>query len=150
MITNQPVTPLLVLATCCCLALCGPAVAADEEIDEDAEATELAKTVQNPLANLITVPLQANFNNGVGPDDRQVFNLNVQPVIPIPGEKWNIITRTIIPINSVPVGATDSVFGLGDTSLSLFWSPAKASALTWGRPRRAPARPRPLSPCRRR
>jgi len=96
------------------------------------EASELAKKIQNPLANIISVPMQANFNNGVGPYDRTFFNLNVQPVIPFPGEKWNIITRTIIPINSVPQGETNSVFGFGDTSLSVFWSPAKASNLTWG------------------
>jgi len=40
--------------------------------------------------------------------------------------------QVIIPVNSVPVGATDSVFGIGDTNFSLFWSPAKASNLTWG------------------
>ena len=67
MITNRPVSklriPLLVLATCCCLALCGSAVAADAEEsqatgeDRDAQADKLAKAVQNSLANLITVPL---------------------------------------------------------------------------------------------
>jgi hypothetical protein len=61
-----------------------------------------------------------------------MFNLNVQPVIPFPGEKWNIITRTIIPVNSVPVGQTDSVFGIGDTSLSIFFSPNKGGSVTWG------------------
>ncbi len=92
----------------------------------------MAKQIQNPLAELISVPFQANYNTGVGVDDRTFFNLNVQPVIPFPGEKWNVISRTIIPINSAPLGATDSVFGIGDTSFSLFWSPAKASQLTWG------------------
>ena len=90
--------------------MCGSATAGDI----GAEESELAKTVQNPLANLITLPLQFNYNTGVGDDDRTFFNLNVQPVIPFPGEKWNIITRTIIPVNSVPVGETDSVFGIGD------------------------------------
>jgi len=103
-----------------------------EAVGQDAEAAELAKAAQNPLANLITFPLQANWNDGAGEYDRRIFNLNIQPVIPIAGEKWNIITRTIIPVNSVPVGETDAVFGIGDTSLSLFWSPAKASSLTWG------------------
>ncbi len=96
------------------------------------DADELARQVQNPLATLVTLPLQANFNDGVGEYDRQQFNLNVQPVVPFPGEKWNVISRTIIPINSVPVGETDSTFGIGDTSLSLFWSPAKADKLVWG------------------
>jgi hypothetical protein len=132
-------TPLLVLAICCWLALWVSAAAAESASGVDpAEHDEagLAKTIQNPLANLISLPLQFNFNNGARPpgstQDRRFFNLNVQPVIPYPGEKWNIISRTIIPLNSVPMGDTDSVFGFGDTSLSLFWSPAKASALTWG------------------
>ena len=140
----------MTMALCCLLVMpSGPAEAegvqqeAAKEVVEDqealaeaegkdAEAAALAKAVQNPLASLITLPMQANFNDGAGPYDRRIFNLNIQPVIPITGEKWNIITRTIIPINSVPVGETDSEFGIGDTSLSLFWSPAKPSSLTWG------------------
>jgi len=125
----------------------GSSAAAEGEITsetdpaEEDDASDLAKTVQNPLANLVSLPLQFNFNNGVdtGPiaggdlsGGRMFFNLNVQPVIPFPGEKWNIISRTIIPINSVPLDAIDSVFGLGDVNFSLFWSPAKASKLVWG------------------
>ena len=96
------------------------------------ESADLAKAVQNPLANLVSLPFQANFNNGFGPYGRQQFNLNIQPVVPFPGKTWNIISRTIIPVNSVPQGQTDSVFGIGDTSFSLFWSPANASKLIWG------------------
>jgi hypothetical protein len=120
MSTRTPV----ILATLCLLALWTPVLAQD--------AAELAKKVQNPLANLVTLPFQANFNDGVGPYDRTAFNLNVQPVVPFPGEKWNVIARAIIPVNSVPQGETDSTFGIGDTSLSLFWSPAKAGKLVWG------------------
>jgi len=116
------------LVACCCLALGGVAAAAEPAND----AAALAKVAQNPLATMVTLPLQANYNGGVGPYDRTMFNLNVQPVIPFPGENWNVITRTIIPINSVPVGMTDSEFGLGDTNFSIFWSPAKDDKLIWG------------------
>ena len=122
-------TKLIVFATCCVLVLSGSAAAQQGRDDEQAD---LAKTVQNPLANLVSLPLQFNFNDGVGEFDRRFFNLNVQPVIPFPGEKWNIISRTIIPVNSVPVDEFDSVFGIGDINISTFWSPAKASSLTWG------------------
>jgi len=120
-----------VFAACCLLAFCGFAAAQDQEA-ADKESSDLAKTIQNPLAALVSLPFQANYNRGVGEHERTFFNLNIQPVIPFPGEKWNVISRTIIPLNSVPSGDTDSTFGLGDTSLSVFWSPAKASSLTWG------------------
>ena len=108
--------------------------AANASAQDSVEADEaaLAQTIQNPLASVISLPLQFNFNEGIGQYDRRFFNLNVQPVIPYPGDKWNLITRTIIPMNSVPVGETDSVFGFGDTSFSLWWSPAKAGSVTWG------------------
>jgi hypothetical protein len=118
----------LILAIGCWLVLCGPAAAQDA----GADASELAKKIQNPLAAMITLPLQANYNTGAGPYERTLFNMNVQPVIPITGENWNVIARTIIPINSVPRGETDSTFGVGDTNLSLYFSPAKSGKLTWG------------------
>ena len=99
---------------------------------QEASTDELAKAAQNPLATMVTLPLQANFNNNVGPFERRFFNLNVQPVVPIKGEKWNLITRTILPVNSAPQGEFDSTFGLGDTSLQLFFSPASSGKLTWG------------------
>ncbi|MGB5296173.1 MAG: hypothetical protein WBP34_14590, partial [Thermoanaerobaculia bacterium] len=51
----------------CWLALGGTALAQEA----DADAAALAKAAQNPLATLVTLPLQANFNNGFGPYDRQ-------------------------------------------------------------------------------
>jgi len=108
------------------------ASAQDSKEEAAPDAANLAQQIQNPLASLVSLPLQFNFNEGVGPYDRRMFNLNVQPVIPFPGESWNIITRTIMPVNSVPVGATDSVFGIGDTTLSIFMSPAGSGSVTWG------------------
>jgi len=126
---------LRTIAILCCLAPC-IAAAAEGAGDQAATQEELAKTVQNPLATLITLPFQLNINDGARPpgstDDRRVFNLNIQPVIPYPGDKWNIITRTIIPFNSVPQGDADSTFGLGDVNLSIFWSPAKPGNFIWG------------------
>lgn len=63
------------------------------------DETELAKKTQNPVADLISVPLQNNFNFDAGPRDATIYVLNVQPVIPLKlTEDWNLITRIITPI----------------------------------------------------
>ncbi len=101
--------------------------------NEDAE--KLAKAVQNPVADLISVPFQNNFNFGFGPRDVTQWVLNVQPVIPIRlNEDWNLITRTILPIINQPSPApgVPSAFGLGDINPSFFFSPAKSGKFIWG------------------
>jgi hypothetical protein len=72
----------LALAIVCSLTLSGAASAQEAATD----AAALAKAVQNPQATLVTLPLQANYNTGAGPYDRTLFNLNVQPVVPFPGD----------------------------------------------------------------
>ena len=105
------------------------------QTEEDSANEELAKKAQNPIANMISVPIQNNTSYGIGDDDRTANVLNIQPVIPIGlGEKWNLITRTIIPIVTVPdFTATEksSITGLSDITLSLFFAP-KESKLIWG------------------
>ncbi|MFO1452685.1 MAG: hypothetical protein U1F61_31250 [Opitutaceae bacterium] len=114
-----------------------PAESDDTSGSEGAAArTEaLAKAAQNPLANLISVPFQNNFNFGVGPNDVTQYILNVQPVIPISlNEDWNLITRTIMPIINQPSPApgVPSAFGLGDINPTVFLSPATSGKLIWG------------------
>jgi hypothetical protein len=108
---------------------------AAEPVDDPKTTEELAKESQNPIANLISVPFQNNFNFGVGPNDATQWILNVQPVIPITLNKdWNLITRTIVPIINQPSPAAGipSASGLGDINASLFFSPANSSKLLWG------------------
>jgi hypothetical protein len=93
----------------------------------------LARASQNPVASLISLPLQNNFLFQEDTGDL-LYNLNVQPVIPFSlNEEWNLITRTIFPffaLESAPSGF-DSV-GLGDINTSLFLSPANSRGLIWG------------------
>jgi hypothetical protein len=105
----------------------------------DEDATELAKKTQNPVADLISVPFQSNFNFNTGEKDATVYVLNVQPVIPIKlTPEWNLITRTIMPIINQPSlfpgpnSISGSAWGLGDINPSFFLSPAKPGALIWG------------------
>jgi hypothetical protein len=99
----------------------------------DTEA--LAKAAQNPVASMISVPLQNNTAFGAGPYDRTLNVLNIQPVIPISiSENWNLITRIIQPIVWQPNVSQTSQgwFGLGDMNPTFFFSPAKPSKLIWG------------------
>ncbi len=105
----------------------GPAQAED--------ASELAHLVQNPIAKVISLPLQNNLTYGVGPEQDSENVLNIQPVLPFSlGDDWQMISRTIIPLVHQPelapgAGSTD---GLGDVSLSLYLSPAKSGSIIWG------------------
>ena len=102
---------------------------------EGSNTEALAKEAQNPVANMISVPFQNNFNFGIGPNKVTQWNLNFQPVIPISlSEDWNLITRTILPIINQPAPAPGlrSAFGLGDLNPTLFLSPAKSGKFIWG------------------
>ena len=101
-----------------------------------AESTEeLQKAAQNPIADLISIPLQNNFNFGVGPQDKMQYVGNIQPVVPFhASENWNVITRTIVPLVYQPELApgVGDVFGLGDIQFTAFLSPAKPGEFIWG------------------
>jgi hypothetical protein len=93
-----------------------------------AGAADLAQQLTNPVADLISVPFQFNYDEGFGPKDAGRSVLNIQPVIPISlNEHWNVISRTILPIVHLDSTADgiDSETGLGDTVQSLFFSPKK-------------------------
>ncbi|MGO4839519.1 transporter, partial [Rhizobiaceae sp. 2RAB30] len=98
----------------------------------------MAKQLANPVASLISVPLQNNFDWGAGVNGNGfAYTLNIQPVIPISiSEDWNLISRTILPVayrDYLPPPDGDS-FGLGDTTQSLFLSPKAPGpgGLIWG------------------
>jgi len=120
---------------------------------------DLAKKLQNPVAALISVPIQSNFDFGLGPSHTGWrYTLNMQPVIPISLTKdWNLISRTILPVISqhnavgapieaageevevIPSGRRRAAVdvnqeGLGDTVQSFFFSPVKPGpgGIIWG------------------
>jgi hypothetical protein len=105
-----------------------PVLAHAQESEHD-----LAVKLSNPVANLISVPLQFNYDCCLGPVDGGRTVLNIQPVVPFTlNDRWNLIVRTIVPViyqerTSPSVGPAS---GLGDTTQSFFFSP-KAPVHGW-------------------
>jgi hypothetical protein len=98
------------------------------------DEAELAKKLQNPIASLISVPLQCNWDFGRGPENAMRYTLNIQPVIPITISKdWNVIIRQIVPIiyAEAPVKGLDDRTGLGDIVQSFFFSPKAPTRGGW-------------------
>jgi hypothetical protein len=123
-ITHSPSLALTMLLACC---------VGMEAMAEDSQA-EIAKQLNNPIAALISVPIQFNHDRDIGMADkgeRQV--VNIQPVIPISlNEDWNVISRTILPVvqqRDIPPGIDES--GMGDVLQSLFFSPKAPTANGW-------------------
>ena len=99
------------------------------------QAAELAKKLANPIASLISVPAQYNYDEYGGLNDgASVSRLNIQPVIPISlSSEWNVITRTIVPFidqQDFPAEAMNES-GLGDIVASQFFSPKAPTAGGW-------------------
>lgn len=98
---------------------------------------DLAKKLSNPIASLISVPIQSNYDAGYGPNDGWRLTTNIQPVIPISiSEDWNLISRTILPVIAQDdiAGPSGHQFGLGDVVQSAFFSPKEPTSggLIWG------------------
>ena len=60
---------------------------------------DLAKQSQNPIGNMISLPMQNNTYFDVGPSDEWANSFQFQPVYPVNFGKVNLINRFIIPIN---------------------------------------------------
>jgi hypothetical protein len=112
-------------AACLLTVIATRAVAADEDLQQK---------LQNPVADLITVPFQYTGNFHVGAEDGTQHTLNIQPVYPTNLGDWNLINRLIVPLLSNPpaVRGQDRVSGLGDILYEGFLAPSAPGKLIWG------------------
>lgn len=102
------------------------AVFAQEESKAGSSAQELADKMANPVASLISVPLQNNLTYGIGPYNGSKYQINIQPVVPFKlSENLNLITRYILPVvdQQDVTGENMHEFGLSDATVTAFFAP---------------------------
>jgi hypothetical protein len=115
--------------------LCRGVVPACAQESSEKQTSEIAKQAQNPIANVISVPLENDFYPHTGMDKEDSYVLEMKPVVPFKlSNDWNLITRTVIPVAQVPdlAPGVNGTSGLGDVQTSLFFSPAKVGKVIWG------------------
>jgi hypothetical protein len=101
-------------------------VFAQEEPTSGSSAQELADKLANPVASLISIPLQNNLTYGIGPYNGSKYQINIQPVIPFKlSDNLNLITRYILPVvdQQDVTGENKHEFGLSDATVTAFFAP---------------------------
>ena len=118
-----------------------------EEAGAKLSDADLAKDLQNPVADMISVPLESRLD--VGPGSTTRFTMNLQPVVPFKlTEDWSVISRTIVPFiyqqapagdpnldnpGESPVGKGPKLGGMGDITQSFFFAPKEPTyGWIWG------------------
>ncbi|MDX2512595.1 MAG: hypothetical protein QNK25_11150 [Desulfobacterales bacterium] len=90
-------------------------------------AADLAQKAQNPVADMISLPLQYNTYLNTGPEGNRTQDvLLVQPVFPIGlNDDLNFIARPIVPILNQPgyLAGQDREYGIGNIQFQGFFSP---------------------------
>lgn len=99
------------------------------------DSQDLAKKLQNPVSDLVSIPLQFNYDENLGPDDEgKRWTTVLQPVVPVDlNDEWNLVSRTIIPHITIE-DVTDGYgkkSGTGDVLESVFFSPKKPTSSGW-------------------
>lgn len=111
-------------------------------------AAEMAKKLQNPLANIKAVMTDNSIGFGTGNDDGTSYGFQIQPVyaIDMPEYGFTFIPRAVIPILGLQPGTktritgedgnpipsdSGSVWGLGDSILQFFFAPHIESDWKW-------------------
>jgi hypothetical protein len=98
------------------------------------DAAALADKIANPIAAVIQVPFQFNYDRGMGRDQEgSMTYMKFQPVVPIEVSKeWNYIVRPIVPVQWMRNVDGFSGNGVGSIAIETFFSPITRSDVIWG------------------
>lgn len=114
-----------------------------EQQAREGNTEALAKEAQNPVANLISLPIQWNSTPSSqwapravdpGAQANRTLNVwNVQPVVPFRlNSDFFLISRTIIPVIQRPLAGSSDVIGIGDINPTIFLVPRTANRFQFG------------------
>jgi hypothetical protein len=97
-------------------------------------ASDLAAKLTNPVADLISVPLQFNSSQGLGADGKgKAYDLVFQPVVPLKlSSDWNYIVRPVFTAATIDNVDGYSGTGMGPITVETFLSPNNNSKFVWG------------------
>jgi hypothetical protein len=103
------------------------------------DKVEIAKKLANPIANMISVPLQYEYSRGVGTNQAgSEQTLLVQPVMPfdLGGGDTFIVRPIVAGVREVsvqgPTGSPFSGYGIASVTVESFYAPNTNSSWIWG------------------
>lgn len=98
------------------------------------KAAGIAKNLANPIANMVAIPMQYNYDRGIGLGAAgHAQSVTLQPVVPFSlGGGNNLILRPIVNAAWQHNVNGFSGTGIGNVQLETFFSPQPTSSLIWG------------------
>ena len=133
--TFKRILPIILATTLSSLAYAQSSGAPDGDVDK----VGIAKKLANPIANMISVPLQYEFSRGVGKNQGgSEQTLLFQPVMPfnLGGGDTFIVRPIVAGVREVSVQAANgqsfSGYGIASATVESFYAPNTNSSWIWG------------------
>jgi len=95
--------------------------------------SDLAKQTQNPVAKLISVPLEFEFVSGMALAGQSRNTFTLKPVLPtVIGRGNMLVWRTLVPFVNAPAADSSRDTGVGDITEQVFFTPEHPGRVVWG------------------
>jgi hypothetical protein len=112
-------------------ALTVPTGLAEPPSEEEHTTAKVALDLHNPVATLVSVHLENDWDTGYGDAKATAYTASLIPVVPFSlSPDWNLITRTVVPAiyAESPFKGGSSRGGLGDIVATIYLSPDRPMA----------------------
>jgi hypothetical protein len=96
---------------------------------------ELAKERQDPIADLMQVPIVSNLDFGAAAGNGFRYTLTIEPVLPVKiTSGWYLVTKPIFSVASAPESTSGQgrTTGSSDLTTEFYFAPQKSTSFIWG------------------